>query len=532
MVASGNLTPRDSIRRELEMVMSNKKNYEVEKQSRIAELKQLLRIGNLSLRQEFDINNKLFSQYEKYATDSAVVYIRRNVALAKELDDNALMLKSLMDLASVYSTQGLYIESQEILENINSASLDSNLRANLYETYSIFYSHYGQSNGNFEYYSKSSEYRDSLLSVLPANSMKFRIETLKKLIYAIPGEFAKAETEAKSLMGELNDSYADRALVAFLLSELYKQKHEIAMREEFLMVSAIADIKNCIKDNASLGNIALLYFVQGDIKQAYRFMQEAMNDAVFCNVRYRAAEASSSYPIINALFNENQKRQQRQLLTYLVMISILSVVLVVAIIFVYHQLKKVARIRRELYSSNQELNRLNADLNRAIEDLKEANYIKEEYITHFFDRCSNYIDKLGEYKKTLAKYASTSQLDELFRMIKSNTIIEEEIEELYKTFDTIFLNLYPSFIEEFNALLMPGEEILPKHGEMLNTELRIYALIRLGINDSVKIASFLRYSLRTVYNYRTKLRNKAAGKRDDFEMLVEQIGQGVARKQN
>ena len=96
--------------------------------------------------------------------------------------------------------------------------------------------------------------------------------------------------------------------------------------------------------------------------------------------------------------------------------------------------------------------------------------------------------------------------------------------ELYAKFDSIFLNIYPDFIEEFNNLLVPEERIYPKQDELLTTELRIYALIRLGITDSNKIASFLRYSLRTVYNYRTKVRNKSAVTRGDFEDYVKKIG--------
>lgn len=528
--AGGTSYSKDSLGRELDLAMKNKQMFSTLKQEKILELKRLLNIGKLSLDQEYDLNMRLFREYVKYATDSAVVYIRRNVSIAKKMGDDSLYVESQVLLASVYSTRGLYIESKQILDKISAMPLDAEQRALLFETYSVFYSHYGQSNGNYEYYQKSSDYRDSLLAIIPPSSMTYRIENLVKQIYATPLGNDVAEQEAHSLLNDLDDSIPERAKVAFLLSEFHKQRKNYDQQEIFLMVSAIADIKNSIRDNASLASMAMLYYEQENIKQAYHFMQEAMNDAVFCNVRYRASEASSSYPIINTLFNQNQKRLQSQLMAYLVMISILSFILIVAIVFVFFQLRRVARIRRELSLSNEELNRLNSDLKKINEELNEANLIKEEYITHFFDRCSNYIDKLGEYKKSLAKHASTSQLEELFKMIKSNTIIEEEVEELYKTFDTIFLNLYPSFIDEFNSLLVPGEKIVPKHGEMLNTELRIYALIRLGITDSVKIASFLRYSLRTVYNYRTKIRNKAAGKRDDFETLVARIGAGIVRK--
>jgi len=138
--------------------------------------------------------------------------------------------------------------------------------------------------------------------------------------------------------------------------------------------------------------------------------------------------------------------------------------------------------------------------------------------------CSSYINKLEDYRKSLNKKATKGNREELFKILKSTSIIEDELAELYRNFDTIFLNLYPTFVEEFNDLLINEEQVELKDHEKLNTELRIFALIRLGITDSVKIAAFLRYSLSTIYNYRTKARNKAAVSRDEFEKMVMKIG--------
>lgn len=194
-------------------------------------------------------------------------------------------------------------------------------------------------------------------------------------------------------------------------------------------------------------------------------------------------------------------------------------------------MKRVSRIRKELYRANVKLIDLNqgiTDTNKQLKEvniqLSESNHIKEEYIAHFFDLCSTYITKLEDYRKSLNKKAANNQLDDLFKTLKSTAFVDNELEELYKNFDNIFLSLYPTFVEDFNTLLISEEQIVLKPGELLNTELRIFALIRLGITDSVKIASFLRYSLSTIYNYRTKARNKAAVSRDEFENLVMRIG--------
>ena len=199
---------------------------------------------------------------------------------------------------------------------------------------------------------------------------------------------------------------------------------------------------------------------------------------------------------------------------------------------------KITRIRKELYHTNLRLNELNEDLQRTVDqlndtnkkmsdindELSESNEIKETYIGHFLDLCSTYIDKLEKYRSTLNKKAVERKLEELFRMLKSHEMIDQELKELYSLFDNIFLHLYPNFVEEFNSLLVEEERFNLKPDELLNTELRIFALIRLGITDSSRIANFLRYSANTIYNYRTRVRNKAAVPRDKFESFVMKIG--------
>lgn len=213
----------------------------------------------------------------------------------------------------------------------------------------------------------------------------------------------------------------------------------------------------------------------------------------------------------------------------LISISLLSVFLLVAIFFVYRQMKKVAIARREVVAANARLQELNEELHQSNEQLKEMNhmlsetsYIKEEYIGRYMDQCSAYLEKMDLYRRSLNKIAASGKVDELYKAIKSSQFIENELKEFYSNFDNTFLQLFPHFVEDFNALLT--EPLQPKPGELLNTELRIFALIRLGITDSTKIAQFLRYSVTTIYNYRTRIRNKALGERDNFENKVGKIG--------
>lgn len=511
----------DSLYKRLDKVMDNRQLYMANKEEKIQAIKQLLNIENLSPQQTYDINLKLCYEYKKYKADSAVFYILKNVQIAKDLGSQYMRNKAEIELASLYSTEGLYIESKSLLDNINRFTLDPKLLPDYFECYNEFCSHYGQSNNNNVYYTKSELYRDSLLTVLDPGSLKYQITHAENLFFK--GKRKDAEVALLSLLNKTTDKNPERAVIAYLLGRMYMDEENSELQKKYFAVSAITDVENSIKDNASLQSLALTFYKAGDIDQAFRFIEAAVSDALFCNVRYRTVEGSSFYPIINASFQEKEKKQKMEFRLYLILISILSLFLIAGIIYTYKQMKRVSKIRRELFKTNEKLSKLNSELQQANDNLSESNHIKEEYIAHFFDLCSTYIDKLENYRKSLHKKASNNQLDELFKTLKSTGIVETELEELYKNFDTIFLNLYPTFVRDFNMLLVPEERIHPRHGELLNTELRIFALIRLGITDSVKIASFLRYSLRTVYNYRTKVRNKAIS-RDSFEEMVKEIG--------
>lgn len=514
--------PKDSIMTRLDEVMAKKGVYVNEKEKRIEGLKQFLGLHNLSATQLYDTNQKLYLEYRKFKTDSAVHYVLRNREIAMEIGSLELQYETELQLAWLYSTKGMYIEAKQILDGIKKEKIPSELIPEYYRAHNAFYSHYALSNKEEKYYRRSGYYRDSLLLVLDTKSLEYQIEYATKILYDSKKE--EATSLFKELLDKTTDDDPNRAMIAYLLGYTYKEQHNLDMQKRYFSISAISDITNCIKDNASFQNLALTYYESGDIDKAYRFIQSAIEDAIFCNVRYRTIESSEFYPIINSTYLKKEKIQKEKLQTYLVLISVLSIALLFGMAFIYKQMKKLSMIRKQLHNTNLELVKLNSDLQDTNGNLEEANLVKEEYIARFFDQCSDYVDKLENYRKSLNTKAKSNQIDEMLTMIKSRTLIDTELEELFHNFDSVFLNIYPSFVEEFNTLLIPDEQIHPKPGELLNTELRIFALIRLGITDSVKIANFLRYSLRTVYNYRTRVRNKAAGSRDEFEEVVKKIG--------
>lgn len=512
----------DAVLAQLRQVMQNRSLYDTIKENQLAALKQQLHLNKSNLIRRYQINRQLIEGYKKYQADSAIFYAQQNQQIAEKLANTLFKDETAIQLAWLYSSGGLYIESEGLLKGINRNTLADELLPHYFETYLAFCSRYGQSNGNDIYYRKSELYRDSLLAVLDTASLKYKITAATRILYR--GQPRQAETRLLALLGQTDRKNPEQALITYLLGIISKNKGDIDRQLHYFALSAVTDVINSIKDNASFQSLALTFYDMGDITQAYQFMESAINDAIFCNVRYRTVESTTYYPIINASFRTLEQEQKAKLRHFLILTSLLSIGLIIGIAYSYIQVKRLAKTRKALFETNQQLSQLNHALQEANENLFEANHIKEEYIAHFFDICSANIEKLENYRKSLHKKAVNNQYDLLLKELKSTDLAENELAELYYNFDTIFLNLYPTFVSEFNSLLLPDEAIHPKPGEQLNTELRIFALLRLGITDSVKIAGFLRYSLQTVYNYRTKIRHKTAMSREEFEAKIKQIG--------
>jgi len=507
--------------------ISQKKMYSDKKEAAIEDLK---RNKSQNPNQEYINNENIYRLYKQYQIDSAVHYVKKNMVISEQLNSPKMIAESSLQLAHLYSTLGKFKESENLLKSINKNTLDNESKANYYDSYSKFYEHYTTNINDVNGIKNIELYRDSLLMVLPKFSIQYKINLSQKYIHE--GKLDNAEKLLYTLINEAKKKNLDYAMSAYLLGDVYKLKNNKDDELKYYLISAITDTQNAIKDNASYQNLAMIFYHNGDIDKAYLFTKSAIEDAIFCNVKFRTLNISEMYSIINKAYVDKETKSKSQLELYLIFISLLSAILAGLIIYIYRQMKKVTRIKEQLSKtteqlelSNSEITKTNEKLQFLNQQLSESNQIKEEYIAYFFDTCSAYINKLEDYRKNLNKKAKDNQLDELFKTLRSNTLIENELEELYRNFDQIFLNLYPSFVTDFNSLLIPEEKIVMKKGELLNTELRIFALIRLGITDSVKIAAFLRYSLSTIYNYRTKTRNKAAESRDLFENRVANIGE-------
>ncbi|MDR3350657.1 MAG: DUF6377 domain-containing protein [Prevotellaceae bacterium] len=513
----------------LDEAIKNKPYYDRQKEQQLAEAKQLLHIQSILPVQAYDFNREIAMQYSKYIIDSAIYYTQQSRNIAAEMNRPALVAEADLRLAHLYSTAGMYIEAKKILFAIDRQELPPSLLPLYFETCSNFYGYYGQSNNQAINIRLNIAYRDSLLAVLDTTLLSYKIHHAVKLFHS--GQLETAEPYLLEILNQVPGGSPDYAMVAYLLGKVYSRQAKTGLQRKYFALSAITDIQNALKDQDALQNLAMSYYESGDMERAYTYMKSAMDDIDFGKIRFRVIELASLYSAVNTAYFTKAMQQKKELQRYFLLISLLVFFLIISIFYVYRQMRRVSKIKKELSKTNLKLTELNQNISQANEklhkmnaQLSDANHIKEEYIAQFFDICSGYIDKLDTYRKMLHKKAAGNQHEELFKMLKSTTPVDEERKKLYETFDTVFLNLYPSFVEEFNALLASEEKVMLKQGERLNTELRIFALIRLGITDSVKIAGFLRYSLSTIYNYRTKARNSAVVSRDAFEEMVMGIG--------
>ena len=522
----------DSLLLKLDQAIKERPIYMEQKELKLVELKRQLH-RQIPDEERFAILGTLLDEYRSFNTDSALHMAEEREQIAIRLGNREYIDNARMNKADVLGMTGMYKEVMDLMRNIHIDRLPVDIHPYYYHIYRTVYglmADYAVTAYEKKLYTElTDKYRDSLLLV---NKDNLLIHTLiQSDQYNVRNAYDKAIRLLTDYLALQKDYEHDVAICAYTLSESYRLKGDKEKEKEYLIVSAMADMKTAVREYISLRKLAVLLYQEGDIERAYSYVKICMEDAAACNARLRKLEILEIFPIINDAYQQKTEKQQEQMKWALVSISLLSLFLLLAIFYVYKQMKKVAAARREVIDANKRLKELNDELHLSNAQLKEANhsiaensYLKEEYIGRYMDQCSVYLEKMDNYRRSLGKIAATGNVEELYKNIKSSKFIEGELKEFYTNFDNTFLQLFPTFVEDFNALLADDEQISLKAGERMNTELRIFALIRLGITDSVKIAQFLRYSVTTIYNYRTKVRNKAAGDRDLLEQEVMTIG--------
>ena len=503
--------------KKLNELIDQKLNFRATKEKNLRLEKNKLYQKNLTPKQLYEANRSIANAYFGYQSDSALVYLQKNMELAKAEQNKQWHFETLIDKSSLLNSIGLFTESKMILDSMR-ISVPDNLRFAYNATSESLYT-------NLYEYSSSNEifaevYRKKLLEYYHKGFTSSKDSTFKYLfqynIYRMGKEWKKAISSIDLFISAVPEKTRLKAIGFYCKADAEGQIGNIAEQKKYLALSAIEDIESATTENRSMGELAYVLYKEGNYKTAYRFMESAIVDANFYNARFRTFQISKIQPIIEKAYRLQINNTNTKLKISIVIISIMLILLGVVAYMIMRQLKIIARSRKELRAANNNLHILNHKLD-------EANRIKEEYVAYFINQCSIYLDKFDRYKKLISLRLSMGQVKKLSEMVNNKKNDEMDIDELYENFDKAFLRIYPNFVEEVNALLKPEERYDLKFGT-LNTELRIYALIRLGIKDTAQISEFLRYSLRTIYNYRSKVKSKSVIENDDFEAKIMQIG--------
>lgn len=498
--------------------------------------------------EKYWVYRELYTAYSSYDSDSALAYSAKALRIARDLGRDMWADDVRLNRAYIMSATGMFPEARATLSEINTGKLTPRTFLTYCETAVFVQTHADQyanvQNSILPYSENTAELLAHICSDLPVNDPDY---------YWLAGWNAlRSEETAAAMIPSLEanlrgNSYSTRsdAKKAWMLSALYNKTGSHHERVKYLILSAIADVRASVREIASLEEIASLAFECGDLDHANSYITYCIQCANLYRNRVRIVGMANLQASISDAYEHRTAAQRSQINRYFLGMLFLLLLLSAACVTIFIQLRRIRKrglqlneangqlsdrivelqdAREQLAAANQSLSALYASVKEDAIELARVNDAKEKYIADIFSICSDDISKLDEFRKKINRLIMAGRFDEVKQLTKNPELSHAELKELYANFDRIFLQIYPNFVEDFNSLLRPGEKIELKKGEMLNTELRIYALVRLGLNDSVKISRFLHCSVQTVYNTRLRIRGRSDVPREEFVDRVRTLG--------
>ena len=471
--------------------------------------------------------DKLYDEYFVFQFDSAMVYVDKAIQLADRIGDKYHHDKSRIEKASLLGVGGLYGEAVALLNEIDSTRLDNELRFDYTIAYYFIYTYWADYCHDYyyspRYHERANTYLKQAVTMLSPTDSYYNFFWGEYYIYVERNDKRALEHYFKTLSTAPVESRW-YAMASYAIANNYSANNNNSKYEEYMLRACISDLLNCTRENLAMQDLAMYLFKKGDdnILLAERYINFAMDDAKNYNNRLRIIEISQKLPVIVSTYREKLSSQNSLMRMALLGVSVLCVFVVVLLYFYSRQNRLLARHRHELSESNQLLSSLNDRLNTLNSRLLDTNSRRERLAKLYIDLCAKYIDRLSKFETLVKRKIKVGQVNDLLNTASSSRLSEEDAATFMNSFDTAFLDLYPSFVTEFNALLREDGQIVPPHKGRLTTELRIYALIRLGVKESSEIAALLFYTPRTIYNYRSTIKSRARN-RETFESDVEQL---------
>ena len=508
----------------LDSVIEASETIVAEKNKKIATLKQMAaKENNTALLLER--YRELSEEYYVFKFDSAKVYVEKGLALAKKVQNSRYIVTNTIMKAKLLSIGGLYSEAINTLNTIEQDSLgEQDMTFDYNIAYSTIYSYWADycNDDTYSpiYRERSNAYLKTAIANIDKNNAAYDYYMGEYHVYVDKDDDKALKHYFRTLEknGMTSRVYA---MASFAIANNYSAHENMEKYEEYLIKASICDILCCTKENLAIQDLAMHLFKQDNenIERARVYINTAMDDAKSYNNRLRILEISQKLPIIVSTYHKRLTTQNSTLMYAVWGISLLVVTMIVLLYFFVRQNKLLSKRRHELHVSNNMLTETNERLNRANEQLLDTNRKREGLAKLYIDLCAKYIDKMAKFQVMVQRKIKANQINELMSYVSSSRLNYEDADTFMKRFDEAFLNLYPSFVTEFNALLKEDEQVITKNPHSLTTELRIFALIRLGVKESSEIAALLYYTPRTIYNYRSAFKNKALN-RESFEERV------------
>lgn len=515
----------------LTRALEHKAAYFKQRTDRIAALTREFRAHRAEDEAKFKIGLRIYQEYRSFKYDSAFTYAQRLLKLAAHIKNPQQIEVSKLNLGFIHVSAGMFKEAFEILDRIDPAPLDSANRVELYFTKARAYADLADFNAN-PYYrpiytAKAIAYSDTALHYCrPGSYAALSVQGFKLLK---DNNIPASELVYRRLLRFPNLSFHEVAVNASTAAYVAELSGNEAEELRLLVRASLADVESATTETLALFKLSGLCYQRGDLKNAYTFIKNAREDAAFYNARLRQVQISTIFSVIEGQRINLIERQRKTLGFYAIAITALILVVIAFAAVIFRQLRRLQRaeaiisaINERLQLNNEHLSQLNQQLHESNHKLNEANTIKDEYIGYYFNITSEYIDKLEAVRGALDKSLANKQYLTTQRIVEGINI-KKERNELFRGFDTVFLKLFPQFVAGFNELLKPEERIHLTDDQLLTAELRIFALIRLGIDDSERISKILGYTISTVYTYKARTKKKSLYPSEEFERRVRAI---------
>ena len=504
---NADLEDEDELLHRLDQYIARRDEFSSKKEKKLIRMKKKLNLTS-GKRERLSLYNQIYREYYTYRYDSAMVYAKRGLQLAEQLHDDYYINLNKINRAAVLSTGGFYSQAEDLLLSLKPEDISPKLMQYYYYTLTWVYNYWGA-------FCERSEFKEEMQNkkrLYLAKTLEYMGNKQSALYYYLSGEleYLQHRTDKKVLgwyQKALAASPVDsrvHASAAYCIARYYQDNEQMDIYEKYLVQAAISDQVCPLKENLALQELST-YLYNKDAKYAKRvskYIYCSMEDAQFYNNRLRMVEISRIFPLITETNHQREIRQNRIITASLVVVSIVSLGFLAMMFFVFRINKRLAKSRREVRSQNMLLEELN-------QKLLNTNKRRETYMRLFMDISAVYIKKLDDYRKLVSRKIKAKQTADLLTAINSYKLAEEEASSFYIRFDKAFMDLYPNFVDEFNQLLLPEKQIVLPAPNSLTKELRIYALMRLGITDWQELATLLFYSTQTIYNYKTSIRKRA-----------------------